>query len=128
MGKTCGINTGSRHCISEILEGVEGSFHGYMAGGIAKSRSIGLSWLICDIMSYCYEEGLSFEHVLKLGGKTFKWQISRECMKCKRKISPDDYSEGDGFCACCVPKEVQIKINERVSKAGEAFRKRDRAK
>jgi hypothetical protein len=76
-----------------------------MKDGFTKSRSVALSWAVADFMAYCYDQKLSFEHVLKMAKKTFKWQISYECVKCRGKISPDDHKEGEGYCPGCMPEE-----------------------
>lgn len=105
----CGTNTFSRERIRELLEGIQdyGTWvEGLMAGGFAKTRSVALSWLVCDIMAYCRQEGLSFDGIMKQAKKQMDWQVSRECSKCKAKISPDDHLEGHGVCACCSQKEV----------------------
>lgn len=98
--KMTGINLASWHDTAELLKE-------QMDGGFAKTRSIGLSWVIADMMSYCYQEGLSFDHILKLGKTTFKWQTSRRCLRCRGLMSPDDVSDGggDGRCVACIPPE-----------------------
>lgn len=98
--KICGGNTCSAY--ERIREKVEEDTN----IGISTSRSMSLSWVIADLMTYCYEEGLSFEHVLKMGKKSFEWDISRECVKCKRKMSPDDGLESEGCCAGCETHET----------------------
>lgn len=98
--KIAGMNWGSYERTRDILKEE-------MWGGIVKTRSLALSFVISDFMAYCYQEGLSFEHVMTLAKKQFKWQISRECLKCKGKMSPDDVSDGDGYCASCIPEDIQ---------------------
>lgn len=100
MGKICGLNTMSYERVREKLEED-------MNTGIPKSRSVSLSWTISDVMVFCHEEGLSFGRILKMAEKTFKWEISRKCVKCKKQFSPDDQKEGKGYCAVCIPPEVE---------------------
>lgn len=116
--KICGLNTCSYEHIREMLKEE-------MAFGIPKSRSEALSWMIADLLVYCYEEGLSFERLVKMAHKQFKWSISRNCLKCKLQISPDDYAEGKGYCVCCIPKKIENRIDHEAKQDREAWRRRN---